>query len=251
MHHARGRAVGFIDADLQDPPDVLVAMYKKLQEGYQVVYGVRHHRREGLLKRLAYYAFYRILALMSVIRIPLDSGDFCVLDRSSVDVLRRLPEQQPFWRGLRAWVGFHQYGYPYARQPRADGQSKYSFRKLMALALDGLLSFSPYPLRIATYLGLMISCLAFAGAVFTLLQGLFPSAFATIGLKPAPGYVTIVISILMLGGIQLLCLGIIGEYIARIYEDVKGRPRYVVREVIGFHRAREGRAQSKEVMTER
>ncbi len=229
LDHVRGRAVGIIDADLQDPPEVLMQMFTRWGEGFDVVYGVRRKRKEGLLKRASYSGFYWLLSRLSEIQIPLDSGDFCVMDESVVECLRGMEEPNPFWRGLRAWVGFRQCAFEYERHARAAGEPKYTFSKLVGLAVDGLLSFSSRPLRLATYLGLMTSGLAMLSAIYRLAQGLFPDFFARHGYQPVPGFATTVILILVLGGVQLVCIGILGEYLGRIHAAVKHRPRYVVR----------------------
>ncbi|QDU62523.1 Putative glycosyltransferase CsbB [Planctomycetes bacterium Pan216] len=232
--HASGDAVIVIDADLQDPPEELHRFIAKWREGYEVVYAVRRKRKENALKRFCYFAFYRVLARMSETPIAIDSGDFCLMDRKVVDVLNSMPEQHRFVRGMRAWIGFRQVGLEYERHGRAAGEPQYTFRKLVNLAVDGIFSFSSEPLRLATRLGFLVSSVAFCGAVFTLVQRVFRESFAKIGMEPVPGFATIVIAILFLGGIQLLCLGIVGEYIGRIYDQVKGRPLWIVRETMGF-----------------
>lgn len=234
LDYARGDAVVTIDADLQDPPELLPEFFAAWQAGHDVIYGVRKRRKEGLLKRSAYFGFYRLLSFLSEIDIPLDSGDFCVMDRRVVQAMIQIGEQEPFIRGLRAWVGFRHVGLPYERDARAAGQVKYTFRKLLGLALNGIFSFSTRPLRLATYFGFAVSGVSFMGATFTLLQRLFREQFQQIGLAPVPGYATTVIALLFLGGVQLICLGILGEYIGRIYDNVKGRPQSVVAQRIGF-----------------
>ncbi len=234
LSYASGEAVLVIDADLQDPPEILHEFLAKWREGYEVVYGVRCNRKEGFLKRACYSAFYRILASLSDVSIPLDAGDFCLMDRRVVDLLCSFPEQNRFVRGLRAWTGFRQVGLLYNRQARAAGEPQYNFRRLVKLAVDGVFSFSTAPLRFVTRLGFLISTLAMAGTLFSLVQRVFADAFAQVGLRPVPGFATIVISLLFLGGIQLICLGVIGEYVGRIYEQVKQRPLWIVRETCGL-----------------
>ena len=234
ISYAGGDAVIVMDADLQDPPEELHRFIAKWREGYEVVYAVRRKRKEGLLKRACYSLFYRTLAGVSKISIPVDAGDFCLMDREVVDLLKAMPEQNRFVRGMRAWVGFRQVGLEYQRHARAAGQPQYTFRKLVQLAVDGVFSFSTTPLRLVTRLGCFVSTVAFLGTVFTLLQRIFADWFAQIGLAPVPGFATIVIAILFLGGIQLICLGIIGEYIGRIYDEVKARPLWIVRQTCGF-----------------
>lgn len=233
LAHVRGDVVAVLDADLQDPPEELHRFLAKWREGYDVVYAVRRKRKEGPFKRLSYHLFYRLLNCLSSTPIPLDSGDFCLMSRKVVDEINALPEQSRFVRGLRAWVGFRQIGVEYERHSRAAGEPKYSFSKLVQLATNGLLSFSTAPLRLATWMGFVVSSIAIMGTVFTFLQRIFVDWFAAIGLKPVPGFATIVISILFIGGVQLVCLGVIGEYIGRIYDEVKHRPRWIVRETIG------------------
>ncbi len=231
MVEAKGDAVVILDADLQDPPEVISEFLARWREGYHVVYGVRRRRKEGLLKRVAYYVFYRFLRAVAATPIPVDTGDFCLMDRKVVDILNRMPERNRFVRGLRAWTGFSQIGVEYERQARAAGQPQYTFRKLVQLAIDGIFSFSIWPLRLATRLGLLVSTVAFFGVVFTLLQRIYADWFDKyLGLRPVPGFATTVIAILFLGGVQLICLGIIGEYIGRIYEEVKGRPPWIIAE---------------------
>ncbi len=234
LKHAGGDLVAVLDADLQDPPEVLAEFFRQWEAGYDVVYGVRTKRKEGWLKRTGYFCFYRLLALLSEIPIPLDSGDFCLMDRRVVEEMTRSGEMEPFVRGIRAWVGFRQVGVPYERDARAAGTPRYSFRKLVALAVNGIFSFSTRPLRIATWLGFTVSIASFLGGLFTFFQRLFPDLFAKIGMRPVPGFATIVIAILFLGGVQLICLGILGEYVGRIYDNVKGRPQSVVRQCLGF-----------------
>lgn len=234
LAYATGDAVIVLDADLQDPPEVLADFLAKWREGYEVVYGVRKKRKESALKRMSYNVFYRLLAAISPTDMPLDAGDFCLMDRRVVDILVAMPEQNRFVRGLRAWVGFHQTGVEYERQSRAAGRPQYGLRRLIRLATDGIFSFSTLPLRLATRAGFLVSTLALLGAVFTFVQRIFADWFAGIGWGPVPGFATIVIGIFFLGGIQLISLGIIGEYIGRIYDEVRGRPLWITRETLGF-----------------
>jgi dolichol-phosphate mannosyltransferase len=224
LEHSRGRAVCIMDADLQDPPEVLRHFLAKWQEGWEVVYAVRTQRKEWWGKRLAYAGFYRLLQRVASIDIPLDAGDFCVMDRRVVDLLVRMPERNRFVRGIRSWVGFKQIGVPYERQARHAGSPKYTFRKLLYLALDGLISFSHTPLRIITIMGFTVSALSFLVAMIYLIKKV------TMGIG-VPGFTTLVVSIFFLAGIQLMTIGVIGEYIGRISDEVKRRPLYVVRRV--------------------
>ena len=223
---ARGLGIAVMDADLQDPPEVLPQFIAKWREGHDVVYAIREHRKEGWLKRTSYKAFYRLLRRVSNIEIPLDAGDFCVMDRRIVDLLKTMPERSRFVRGIRSWVGFSQVGLRLERHARHAGTSKYTVGRLMLLALDGLISFSYVPLRVITALGLSVSLLSLILAVFFFVKKL------VYGLSP-PGYASLIVSIFFLAGIQLVTLGVIGEYVGRIFEEAKRRPMYVLRRVSG------------------
>jgi len=225
--HARGQAVVAMDGDLQDPPEVLPDLIARWREGYEVVYAVRQKRKEGLLKRSAYKGFYWLLRKVSYLDIPLDSGDFSLIDRRVVDLLASMPERNRFVRGLRTWVGFRQVGYEYAREARFAGQSKYNLAKLFKLAFDGLVSYSYVPLRLVSNVGLLVSASALVYMGYLLLARLF-------GGTPIEGWTSTVVIVLFLGGVQLLSLGVIGEYVGRIFEEVKQRPHYVVRERVGM-----------------
>jgi glycosyltransferase involved in cell wall biosynthesis len=221
---AEGSAVMIMDGDLQDPPEVIELFLSLWRKGYDVVYAIRQRRKEGILKRFAYFSFYRLLRAISDLDIPLDSGDFCLMDRRAVDALKRLPERVRFMRGLRTFVGFRQIGLHYEREARNAGKPKYSLRALVTLAVDGLISFSSYPLHLVTYLGLA------AAGVATLLT-LWAFADAFYNLKTPRGWASTMIVVLFMGAIQLLSLGIMGEYVRRIFLECKGRPTYIVREV--------------------
>ncbi len=226
LDFARGNVVAIMDADLQDPPEALPAFIGKWREGYDVVYAVREQRKEGWLKRTSYAAFYRLLRHVSNIDIPLDAGDFCVMDRRVVDLLKSMPERNRFMRGIRSWVGLKQIGVPFERQARHAGKSKYSVFGLFFLALDGLVSFSYVPLRVITLLGFVVSTLSILLALF------YVAVKLQLGLNP-PGFATIIVAIFFLAGIQLITLGVIGEYVGRIFEEAKRRPLYVLRGVPG------------------
>ena len=234
LQYATGDAVIVMDADLQDPPEELHRFIAKWREGYEVVYAIRKQRKESLFKRAAYKGFYRLLSSLSRHDIPLDSGDFCLMDRTVVDLINQMPEKNRFVRGLRAWAGFQQTGVEYERRERAEGESKYTLAKLTKLAIDGIFSFSTAPLRLATFFGLLVSAVAFLGIGFTITQRLFSDWFAQFGLAPVPGYATIVISVLFIGGVQLVCLGLVGEYVGRIYDETKRRPAWIVQEEKGW-----------------
>lgn len=228
LHHAQGRAVAVIDGDLQDPPELVPEMLKRWREGYQVVYAVRRTRKENIFKRTAYRLFYRLLRRLSSVEIPIDSGDFAVIDRRVVDLLNDMPERNRFVRGIRAWTGFKQIGFEYDRDPRFAGESKYPFSKLVRLAYDGLISHSFVPLRLATQLGFFISLVAFLLIVCFLGLRVFG------GQQLLLGWTSTVVIILFMGGVQLMSLGILGEYVGRIFDEVKRRPLYIVRESVGF-----------------
>jgi dolichol-phosphate mannosyltransferase len=231
---ASGDAVGIMDADLQDPPEVLVRAFHKLREGYDVVYAVRRKRKENLVKRAAYALFYRLLTFVAEVNIPLDSGDFCLMSRRVATVLRQMPERNVFLRGLRAWAGFRQIGLEYERAARAAGETKYQFRKLLRLAADGVFAFSLLPLRLATYLGLCALGFSMSAGVFVLIWRLCGFRFMGHAARDLPGWTAISGGLLFMGGIQFLMLGCLGEYIGRIYTEVKQRPRWIVREALGI-----------------
>ncbi len=227
------KAVMIIDGDLQDPPELLPAFYGKLTEGYEVVYAVRKKRKEGVIKRIAYWVFYRLLKGISEIHIPLDSGDFCMMTRRVNDIIVSMPEQSRFIRGMRTWVGFRQFGYEYERDKRASGEPKYTFKALFRLAYDGIFNFSYVPLRVITKLG-FYSILASAGYLaFVLYKKLM-------GYELPSGFTALIFAIVLFSGVQLICLGIIGEYLARIYMQVKNRPLFVVKNVIARGKSKYG-----------
>ncbi len=233
IQEAKGDAIIIMDGDLQDPPEELYRFLDKWREGYDVVYAVRTKRKEGFFKKLAYSSFYRLMAAISDIEIPLDSGDFCVMDRKVVNVLvHDMPEQIRFIRGMRAYAGFKQIGVTYERAERAAGEVKYTFKKLVQLALDGLFGFSSFPLRLSTYLGISIAIPSLIIGVFFLVHRLF--GFKVFGHTPeeTPGLASLAVGMFFLGGVMLTMLGIIGEYISRIYIEVKKRPFFVIDEII-------------------
>lgn len=236
LHFTRGKAVVVMDADLQDPPEEVIHFLKKWREGYQVVYAIREHRKENLFKRAAYHAFYRLLAWMAAVRIPLDAGDFCVMDRVVVDQLNALPERNRFVRGLRSWLGFKQIGVAYQRHARHAGEVKYTFSKLLKLALDGLVSFSFKPLRLVVGFGFFAAVLAVLGIIYTFIVLIFDLRTNRMekSIHELPGYTSLILAILFLGGVQVFSIGILGEYLGRVFDEVKQRPLFVVRETIGL-----------------
>ena len=223
IDHARGQAIIIMDGDMQDPPEVLPRFLEKWHEGYEVIYAVRQRRKENRVKRLGYHCFYRILHAISDLDIPLDSGDFCLMDRRVADVLKHLPERMRFVRGLRSFAGFRQIGLPYERAAREGGEPKYSLRALVFLAIDGLISFSSYPLRLVTSLGLVTICLAMILLIWILSDAMYNQS--------APrGWASTLVTVLFMGSIQLFSLGIMGEYIRLIFLESKQRPTYVIRD---------------------
>jgi glycosyltransferase involved in cell wall biosynthesis len=224
---ARGDAVAIMDCDLQDPPEVLPQFIRKWQQGNQVVYAIRQKRKEWFGKRFAYWSFYRLLAAVSDLKIPLDSGDFCLMDRSAVDLLNALPERQRFVRGLRTWVGLKQVGVAYERDARQGGVPQYTLKSLVKLAMDGLVSFSSTPLRWVTRLGV-------ASALAAVLIGMWVVGVTVyewnehIKDRTPRGWASLACVVLLMSSVQLLSLGIIGEYLARIFQEVKGRPTFLI-----------------------
>lgn len=224
MDIASGNAVVFLDGDLQDPPEMIEKFYKKWLEGYDVVYGIRTKREAPLLMALAYKAFYRIFHKMSYIQIPLDAGDFSLIDRKVVDVLKQFPERDRFLRGLRAWVGFKQTGIGYIRPERMFGKTTNNILKNFYWATKGIFSFSYVPLQLITLLSLCVFCIALIGMVVQIiLRFLIPST--------PLGITTVLVVILFIGAIQLLGISVLGEYIGKIFEEVKQRPRYIVKSI--------------------
>jgi dolichol-phosphate mannosyltransferase len=225
---AEGDAVIVMDADLQDPPEVVLQMIEKWREGYEVIYAVRTKRvGETKFKLWTASLFYRLLQSITDVNIPLDAGDFRLMDRRVVLAMRRLREQHRFMRGLSSWVGFKQIGVEYERAERYAGETKYPLRKMMRLALNAITSFSYLPLHLATYLGFIFAGLSLLGIIITIVLRLSGNLFFY-------GQATTLVSVLFLGGVQLIFLGIIGEYLGRIYDEVKHRPLYIVSRAYGF-----------------
>ena len=234
LDHARGRAVILMDADLQHPPELIETFVERWREGYVMVYGQRKDRdTESRIKRGFARVFYRLFQRFGEMRLPEGAGDFRLIDRKGVEVLRGLGERARFSKGLYAWIGFRSIGVPFTVEERQHGVSKWSFRKLFRFAFDGITSFSTVPLRVWTYLGGLISLLALATGVYFVLETLIYG-------PTTPGFPTLIVSIMFLSGIQLMSLGIIGEYIGRIFAEVKRRPLYIVSERIGGANADQG-----------
>jgi len=222
--YARGDAVIIIDADLQDPPETILELAKKWKEGYEVVYAVRGEREgESWFKKFTAAMFYRIIYSITDVKIPVDTGDFRLMDRKVVNVLKQMKERHRFPRGMSAWVGFKQIGVTYKRAARVAGVTKYPFRKMLKLALNAITGFSYFPLQVATYFGFFsagVAILAIPIVVYMRMTG--SGAFF--------GQATTLIAVLFLGGVQLISLGILGEYVGRLYDEAKGRPLYIVRD---------------------
>ncbi|HEY0003162.1 MAG TPA: glycosyltransferase family 2 protein [Pyrinomonadaceae bacterium] len=228
LNFARGQTVVILDADLQDPPELIPQMLEKWREGYQVVYAQRSSReQENWVKQFFAYVFYRVLRMLTDVDIPADAGDFCLMDRKVVNTLNSLPERNRYLRGLRAWVGFSQTHITFDRAPRFAGKPKYTFRKSLGLAIHGIVSLSRVPLRLATYVGLFAAGIALMMIVLVAYWRLFHPV------APLIGYTIITAAVFFLGAVQLLSLGILGEYIGLIYEEVKGRPIYTINEIAG------------------
>jgi dolichol-phosphate mannosyltransferase len=228
LAHTRADAVVIIDADLQDPPELVAEMIRRWEEGYEVVYGVRTDREgETRFKLLTARLFYRLIRWLSDTEITLDTGDFRLLDRKVVDAIVAMPERDRFVRGMVSWAGFRQIGVPYHRAPRFAGETKYPLGKMVRFALDGIFSFSIKPLRLSTLMGFVSAGLALVAIVYALGIRLFTQQWVT-------GWTALIIAILFLGGAQLISLGIIGEYIGRLYGEAKRRPLYLVRETLGM-----------------
>ncbi len=227
LDHARGQAVVPIDADLQDPPELIQDFVARWREGYEVVYATRRSRQgENLVKLTSAGLFYRFINRMSAIRIPEDTGDFRLMDRRVVEVLKRMPERTRFMKGLFAWVGFKQAAVEFDRDPRLRGRSKWRLLGLWRFAIDGITSFSSFPLKIWSYMGAVIALLSFSYMAFLILRHLATGV-------DVPGYSSLISTILFLGGIQLIGIGILGEYLGRVFDEVKRRPLYVVRWIYG------------------
>lgn len=222
LDKSKGGAIVIIDADLQDPPELIPEMHEKLNQGYQVVYAKRRNRQgEGLLKKYTAKLFYRMLSRITSINIPLDTGDFRIIDRRVVNVLKHMPEQQKFLRGQISWIGFNQTFIEYDRHERNAGETGYTYKKMIRFAMDGITSFSEFPLKVASMAGFIVSGIAFLLIIYAL-YGRF------ILNTNQPGWTSLMLSVLFIGGIQLLCIGIIGEYIGRIASNIRNRPLYII-----------------------
>ncbi len=238
MNVARGDVVAIMDCDLQDPPEVLPRFLEKWRDGNQVVYAIRTKRKEWFGKRIAYWSFYRLMASISELDIPLDSGDFCLIDRSALNLLNSLPERQRFVRGLRTWVGLKQVGVEYERSARAAGVPQYTFRKLLKLAADGLVSFSSVPLKMVTRAAIAAFLLAGMLSMWVMVVTIKEWNLDPNLNKTPRGWASTAIIVLIMGSLQLLSLGIIGEYLSRIFIEVKGRPTFLIGSIVEKGRRR-------------
>lgn len=240
LDHCKGNCAVIIDGDLQDPPEVIKELYLKMQEGYEVVYARRRIRKgEGIFKRFTAKIFYRFLSRITSIEIPIDTGDFRLIDRKIIDVLREMPEQQKFLRGQIAWAGFRQTSIDFDREGRTSGKSNYSIFRMIRFAVDGITSFSDFPLKVATFAGFFVSGIAFLLIIYALYSFYFLEG-------NEPGWASTIISVLFIGGIQLIGIGIIGEYIARMSANVRRRPLYIIRDSNFDAEKKENEAAEKE-----
>lgn len=229
MDRAGGQAVVLIDADLQDPPEVILEMLAKWKEGFHVVYGVRKKREgESFFKLFTAKLFYRLLRRLTSINIPVDTGDFRLMDRRVVEQLMKMRERDRFVRGMVSWVGFRQTQVEYVREKRYAGETKYPIKKMLKFATDGILSFSHVPLKMSSAFGMLSAALGFIFMVYGFLKRLFLPE------EVIPGWTSLFVAILFIGGIQLVCIGILGEYLGRIHEEIKGRPIYICDEEVNF-----------------
>lgn len=227
LHYASGDVTCVLDADLQDPPEVLLSLLSEWEKGNDVVYAIRRERKEHWIKVSLYNAFYRVLARLSSVSMPLDAGDFCLLSRDVLQQINRLPEKERFVRGLRAWVGFKQVGVSYEREARLAGESKYSLFSLLRLAMNGIVSFSDKPLLYVMIFGLGVSLLAFLVASYLVVVRLAFGGVIT-------GYASLMSGLLLLSGIQLVAMGVVGVYLSKVFQEVKARPTYIVASVRGL-----------------
>ena len=223
---ARGsEALFVIDGDLQDPPELLPDFYKLMQEGNDVVYAVRKKRKENFIKKTGYHLFYRLLRSISYVEIPLDSGDFALISRRVVDVMNKMPEESRYLRGMRSWIGFQQTGFEYERDARVAGESKYSFKQLFGLAYNGIFNFSEFPIKFMSRMGVLAILISLVYFIIVVIKKIF-------FVQVIEGFTALLFVIILFSGVQLLALGIIGEYVLRIFFQSKNRPLYIVKEEI-------------------
>ncbi|MCU0417376.1 MAG: glycosyltransferase family 2 protein [Cytophagaceae bacterium] len=224
IDNCSGSKIVIIDADLQDPPELIIQMYEKMQEGYEVVYAKRISRKgESVLKKITAKLFYRMLSSITSVEIPVDTGDFRMIDKKIIDVLKKMPEQHKFLRGQISWIGFRQTFIEYDRDERNGGTTGYTYKKMIRFALDGITSFSNLPLKFATVSGFIVSGIAFLIMLYALYSRFILKDFV-------PGWTSLILSVLFIGGVQLISIGIIGEYISRLSDNVRNRPLYIIKE---------------------
>ncbi len=224
LDKANGDAIVIIDADLQDPPELIAEMYEKMKEGYEVVYAKRKKRSgESVMKLWTASMFYRILSRITSISIPVDTGDFRIMDKKIVEILRQMPEKNKFLRGQISWIGFNQTFIEYEREERQAGETGYTYRKMMRFALDGITAFSDIPLKVVTYFGFIVSFIAFLISLYALYSRFILRDYVQ-------GWTSLMISVLFIGGIQMIAIGIIGEYMSRMNSNIRNRPLYIIRE---------------------
>lgn len=229
LDYSRGKAVIPMDADLQDPPELISQLIEKWKEGYDVVCAVRRKRiGESFMKKLTASGFYKTIEKIGAVPIPPNTGDFRLLDRKVVDALKGLPEKTRFMKGLFAWVGYHHTYIYFDREPRFSGKTKWNYWKLWNFALDGITAFSSFPLKIWSYLGILIAAITLIYAIVLIIRTIIFGV-------DIPGYASLMVAVLFLGSVQLIAIGVIGEYLSRIYDEVKGRPVYLVRKIYGCH----------------
>ncbi|KGF91707.1 MULTISPECIES: glycosyltransferase family 2 protein [Prochlorococcus] len=232
LAYANSDLIAILDGDLQDPPLVINEFIKTAEKGYDVIYGIRKKRKESILKRISYKFFYKILSSLSNIYIPIDSGDFCLMTNNALKKLNDLPEKNRFIRGLRSYIGLRQLGIPYERESRYAGSPKYNFRKLLRLASDGIFNFSDRPLKITSAFGFLVSLVSLLIMLILIIQNILTIKILGFSPNDVPGYTSIIVSIFFVSGVQLFAIGIIGEYISRIFLESKKRPTYLIREII-------------------
>ena len=234
LQYCRGDIAAVIDADLQDPPEELLRFIDKCREGFDVVYAIRTKRKENILKRASYFVYYRLLKRLAALDIPLDAGDFCVMSRRVLDALNSLPESNRFVRGLRTWVGYRQTGLPYERDARQTGEPKYTFSKLLRLAGDGIVNFSDKPLQLAMFFGLAVGFFTILAALVVLFLFVTNSTWFGYNPRQVRGWTSLILALSLLSGVQLISLGIIGQYLGRLFEEVKRRPAFIIRTKLNF-----------------
>jgi len=232
LQHTSGDVVCVMDADLQDPPEELLPFIEKIRDGFDVVYAIRTKRKENIFKRIAYKLYYRILRRLATLDIPIDAGDFCVMRGDVVQAMNQLPERNRFVRGLRTWVGFRQTGLAYERDARFAGESKYTFSRLIRLALDGIINFSYRPLQLITFMGLSVALAALVLVPVVVFLYFTNTTILGYNVKEARGWTSIMLILLFSSAVQLISVGILGEYIGRLYEETKQRPIFLVRQRI-------------------